>query len=314
MLSIIINQIIKMILILLLGVLLYRTKLIDAQANAKMADLLLLVINPIVTFCALQSDYTPALVRGLLISYALAITTHLIMVLLSSLLIRKEGNDNYAVERLSAVYSNCGFIGIPLVQSVFGAEGVLYLSAYLTVFNLFIWTHGIYQMKGSDTEKGLTAADRLKALLKNLRTPMIFACIIGLIFFFLRIRLPDLLMDTLNTIGNMNTPLAMLIAGISVAQTHPASMLKNIRLYLVSAIRLLVMPAVIFLILLIIRVDSMVACTILIASACPAAVTCTALALRYGRNNTYASELYAFSTVCSLVTIPLFIFAADRLL
>ncbi len=314
MLSIIINQIITMLIILLVGVLVFRTGLVDEHANTKLANLLLLVVNPIVTFCALQTDYSPELVRGLLISYALAVVSHLIMILLSNLLIRKEGNDNYGVERFSIMYSNCGFIGIPLIQSVFGAEGVLYLSAYLTVFNVFVWTHGVSLMREKEPAAKATLAGSLKTLLKNLCTPMIFACLFGLLFFFLRIRLPDLLLDTLNTIGNMNTPLAMLIAGISVAQTHPAAMLKNIRIYLVSALKLLIMPAIVFLILLIIRVDSMVACTILIASACPIAATCTALALRYGKNNTYASELYAFSTLCSLVTIPLFIFLAERFL
>ncbi len=314
MFTIIITQILKMLLILLLGVLLCRTKVIDEQTNAKLADLLLLVINPIVTFTALQTDYRPELVRGLLISYALALAAHLIMILISNLLIRRRGNENYAVERFSAMYSNCGFIGIPLVQSILGTEGVLYLTAYLTVFNLFAWTHGVFLMNDHASEESGGALPFVKTLLKNLCTPMIFACVIGLILFGLRIQLPAILLDALDTVGNMNTPLAMIIAGVAVSQTNIPAMLKNCRVYLVAMIKLLLMPAIVFLLLLIIRPDYTVACTILVAAACPPATTCTAFALRFGKNQTHASEMYAFTTLCSLITIPIFVYAAERLL
>ena len=112
----------------------------------------------------------------------------------------------------------------------------------------------------------------------------------------------------------MNTPLAMLIAGISVAQTDLLSMLRNRKLYLISASKLLLMPALLLVVLVLIPFDPMVGCTMLVASACPVAASGTAFALRFHKNSLYASELYAFTTVTSLVTIPLFVFAAERLI
>ncbi len=315
MFSIIITQIVKMLLILFVGILCSRLNLIDDHANKGLANLLLLVVNPIVTFMAMQADYEPELVTGLLISFALAIATHLLMIPVANLLIKKEGNSDCAIERFAVIYSNCGFFGIPLVQSILGSEGVLYLTAYMTVFNVFSWTHGLGLMTQDSSEKQSTSvAASAKTLLKNLCTPMIFACTIGLILFALQIKLPNILSDTLDIIGNMNTPLAMIIAGVSVAQTNIFDILKNRRIYLVTFAKLLIMPAIVFVILLLVKVDSTVAYTILVASACPCAATGTAFALKYQKNYAYSSEIYAFSTLCSLVTIPAFVFVAERLL
>ena len=118
----------------------------------------------------------------------------------------------------------------------------------------------------------------------------------------------------MNYVADMNTPLAMLIAGISVAQTDLLSMLRNRKLYLISASKLLIMPTLLLVVLALIPVAPMVGCTMLVAAACPVAASGTAFALRFHKNSLYASELYAFTTVASLVTIPLFVFAAERLI
>ncbi len=305
MFEIIITQILKMLLLMLIGCLCYRLKLVDQAGNKTLANLLLLVVNPLVAIMALQADYSPHLVKGLLLTFLLAFATHLGAAILSTILIRRTGNEEYSIERFASMYSNCGFIGIPLVQSILGNEGVLYLTAYMTVFNIFSWTHGISLMTGKTS---------LKDLKKGLLSPMIIACTIGLVLFFLQIRLPEILSDTLSYVSSMNTPLAMMIAGISVAQTDLTAMLKNKKLYLVSAFKLLLMPAIVLAVLSVLRVDSTVACTVLVASACPAAATGTAFALRFQKNYKYSSELYAFTTLCSLITIPLFVFAAEKLL
>lgn len=302
---IIVNQILKMLLLLLLGCLCFRMKLIDEAGSKVLANLLLMVVNPMLAIVSLQSEYSAHLAQGLLVAYLLAFLTHLVAALLSTILIRTTGNPDGGIDRFASMYSNCGFIGIPLVQSILGNEGVLYLTAYMTVFNFFSWTHGIMIMTGTFS---------LKELKKGLLSPMIFASILGVVFFFGRIHIPDLLLGSMNYVAGMNTPLAMLIAGISVAQTDLLSMLRNRKLYLISASKLLLMPALLLVVLALIPVDPMVGCTVLVAAACPVAATGTAFALRFHKNALYASELYAFTTIASLVTIPLFVFAAERLI
>ncbi len=143
---------------------------------------------------------------------------------------------------------------------------------------------------------------------------MIFACFGGLILFLLRIKFPPIIVDTLNSVGSMNTPLAMIIAGVSVAQSDILSMVRNYRLYLVSALKLLVMPAIFLVILVIAHTDSAVAGTLLITCACPVGATCTLFSLRFGKDDRYASQLYSFSTIFSVLTIPLVMYIADFLI
>jgi hypothetical protein len=305
MLLLIVNQIVKMLLILIVGFICFRLKLVDQNGNKTLSNLLLMVVNPLLAIMALQIEYKSELVQGLLIAFVLAAISHVIGIVISQLCIRKNKNENFGIERFSSMYSNCGFMGIPLVQSILGSEGVFYLTAYMTVFNLFSWTHGILLMTGKTSKK---------ELVKSLTSPMIIASVVGLILFFARITIPTVLADAINYIASMNTPLAMLIAGISVAQTDFSKMLKKWRLYYISILKLLVMPAFVLLVLMIVKVNTLVAVTILVAAACPSAATGTAFALRFQKDYRYSSEIYAFTTILSLITIPLFIYLAEILL
>ena len=302
---IIVNQILKMLLLLLLGCLCFRMRLIDENGSKVLANLLLMVVNPMLAIVSLQTEYSAHLAQGLLVAYLLAFLTHLVAAILSTILIRTTDNPDCGIDRFASMYSNCGFIGIPLVQSILGNEGVLYLTAYMTVFNIFSWTHGMMVMTGNFSPK---------ELLKGLLSPMILSSLLGLLLFFAEIRIPALLADSMNYVASMNTPLAMMIAGISVAQTDLFGMLKNKKMYLISLLKLLVLPAIVLIGLAAAHLPSTVACTILVAAACPVAATGTAFALRFQKNYRYASELYAFTTIASLVTIPLLMFVAERIL
>ena len=302
---IIVNQILKMLLLLLLGCLCFRMRLIDENGSKVLANLLLMVVNPMLAIVSLQTEYSAHLAQGLLVAYLLAFLTHLVAAVLSTVLIRTTGNPDCGIDRFASMYSNCGFIGIPLVPSILGNEGVLYLTAYMTVFNIFSWTHGMMVMTGNFSPK---------ELLKGLLSPMILSSLLGLLLFFAEIRIPALLADSMNYVASMNTPLAMMIAGISVAQTDLFGMLKNKKMYLISLLKLLVLPAIVLIGLAAAHLPSTVACTILVAAACPVAATGTAFALRVQKNYRYASELDAFTTIASLVTIPLLMFVAERIL
>ena len=124
---IIVNQILKMLLLLLLGCLCFRMRLIDENGSKVLANLLLMVVNPMLAIVSLQTEYSAHLAQGLLVAYLLAFLTHLVAAILSTVLIRTTGNPDCGIDRFASMYSNCGFIGIPLVQSILGNEGVLYL-------------------------------------------------------------------------------------------------------------------------------------------------------------------------------------------
>ena len=299
-------QLVKMFIIMAIGVLAYRRKLIDQAGNQTLANLLLTVVNPILALMCQQIDYEPRLIRGLLIAYALAVLSHIAAIIIAGLLIHKKDNPRYEIERFAVIYTNCGFLGIPLVRSVLGAEGVFYLTAYITVFNIFSWTHGLMLMTGKTSWRDLK---------KGMLNPVIIAALLGLALFFARIRIPAVIADGLNYVGDMNTPLAMLIAGVSVAQVDFRSLSHGPRILYITIVKLLIVPLVFFPVLMLVKgfTESTVLLTILIAAACPTGATSTMFALRFGKDYKYASEVYAITTIGALVTIPLFGLLGDLL-
>lgn len=299
------EQLVKMFFIMLLAFLCYRVKIVNQEGNRSVSNLLLMVVNPCVILTVYQTEYDPQLVRGLLLAFAAAAASHVLAIVVSTLLIRSGGHPDYAIERFSAIYSNCGFIGIPLIGSVLGDTGIFYLTAYIVMFNLFSWTHGIILMEKKFSVKGLK---------EGLLSPMFIATVAAVILFFLQIRIPGVLLDAMDYVADMNTPLAMMVAGFSVAQSDLWKMLRRARLYFVSVIKLLVIPLLMIPVLMLMRLPQDVSISMLIATACPAAASGTMFAIRYRQNYTYASEIFAFSTVLSMVTIPLVVMTAERLL
>lgn len=316
--SIVAIKILQMFIILLAGVIAYKTGLINKTSTAHLSNLLLMMVSPLLSFLSYQLDFTPALLNGLLLALFASVLTYVISIGLSELLFRpgksllsktETRTENYGVEKIALVYSNCGFFGIPLVSSIFGTEGVFYLTAYLTAFNVLLWTHGLLAM-GERFD--------LKTLWKKLMTPAILAVVTGVICFLLRIHLPELLTYPLGLIANMNTPLAMIVAGANLAQADLLKCLKKPRVYLVSFLRLLVLPALSLLLLWVLHItislDFTIAFTVFIASACPVGAVSIMFAERFGKDSSYATELFVVTTVLSLLTIPLISIPAAFLL
>lgn len=295
------NQLIKMLFILILAFICYRIKLVNQEGNRNLSNLLLMIVNPCLIITTYQTDYDARLVRGLLIAFGVALAAHFIGILIARIAIRQTGNPDYAIDRFSSVYSNCGFMGIPLIYSVLGSEGVFYLTAYLTVFNVLTWTHGLALLEGKFS---------FHRLREGLTAPMVVGTFIGALLFFLQLKLPEVLLHSMNYVADMNTPLAMMIAGISVAQADLKKIFTNFRIYWVSFLKLIVFPLAVLLFLVVFRIEYNIAYTVLIAAACPTATTLTMMAIRFQKNYTYASEIFAFTTVLSIVTIPLIAFIA----
>lgn len=295
------NQLLKMLCILVLGFICYRIKLLNQEGNRNLSNLLLMVVNPCLIITTYQTDYNAALVRGLLIAFAAAFTAHLIAIFIARICVGEKGNADYALERFGAVYSNCGFMGIPLIYSVLGSEGVFYLTAYMTIFNILTWTHGLILLDGKFTPM------RFK---EGVTSPLVIGTAVGILLFFLQIKLPEVLLDSMEYIADINTPLAMIIAGLSVAQADLKKILTNLRTYWICTLKLLVVPLAVLFFLVLFNVEYKVAYTVLIASACPTATTLTMMAIRFNKNYKYASEIFAISTVLSIVTIPLVTFVA----
>ena len=291
-------QVIIMFLMIAVGFFCNKIKMISPETNRQMSNLLLLVVNPALLIVSFQQEYQQERVYGLFWAVVLAAITHVVAILVSSLLIRKKEGDDWKIERLAAVYSNCGFMSTPLVYALFGTDGVFYLTAYMLVFNLLLWTHGTYTFRKQKIYQNILSA---------FKSVVVIAVLIGLAMFFLRLQLPGVIYDALDFIGSMNTPLAMLVAGGFIAQTDLLKVITKPRIYFVSAIRLCIIPLLLIPIFHLLPVSDVVASTMLIASSAPCATAVMMFAVRYRSDELYASEFFGVSTLLSVVTMPIII-------
>lgn len=292
-------QAVVMFILLGVGYLLYRLKFLDDDSTRRLSNIVITVINPIVIFNAYQTDFKPELAKGLLYAMILAFSCQTVMVLIGRLAVRKK-SENFRVERFAAGYSNCAFMGIPLVQAAFGAEGVFYLTAFITAFNVFMWTHGVILMSGQKQSP--------KSLLKILISPAIISIVLGVLFFLTGLRVPEIIGQPLNYLGAMNTPLAMIVSGATIAKAGLLSGVKNPRIYAVQSLKLLITPALLAAAVVpveLLGVSSLVVNTVLIAAASPTASSTIMFSYKFGENERYASHHFAISTIASMATIPL---------
>lgn len=313
------NQILIIFIIIAIGVICYKVKLIDDETNNRLSSILLMLVNPMVIFVSYQREFEKELLEGLLISLLLSVITHVISILISHLLIKKKrrkkgiianhsinkyvDNEDVEVERMSSIYSNVGFMGIPLMYGIFGTEGVFYATASVTIFNIFLWTHGVVMMSGNNEWS-------LKSMLKKLLSPSIIAIVLGLICFLFQIMVPDVVFDAFQHVANINTPFAMLIAGVTIGKTDFKKLITNYRLYFIAFIKLLLIPVVLLLIYGMLPISNKVFTTAVIMAAAPTATTGILFAIKYKKNAIYSAEIFTVTTLLSAITIPFIVMLA----
>lgn len=150
---IVLKKIIEMFIILLVGVIIYKAKIINDVSTKHLSNVLLLLVSPLLIIQSYQIDFNRELLQGLIWAFAASFLTFLFMIVASEFLCHGDRNRS-SVEKIAVSYSNSGFIGIPLISGVLGDNGVFYMTAYITVFNLLLWTHGIILMGDNDGLKG----------------------------------------------------------------------------------------------------------------------------------------------------------------
>ena len=275
-------------------------KVEDSQQKV-LSKLLLYFINPFMVVKSFNLEFNSDKLVQLGFVFAVALVIHLIMILIGFFSSKEQ------VDRLVVCFTNCGFIGIPLIRGVFGDEGVFYLMGYLVVFNITIWTYGYYIMCGFIN---------LKKIITN---PNIIAVIIGIAIFCSPWTLPEIIARPVIMIGDTNTAMSMLLIGILLANFKPSDgKLYALKIAKVSLFRHVVCALVNIGVLFVVwkLFPNMPDCrtllfVVLICSMCPAATTIPGLAVLFNRDETYASLTVSFTSVLCMFFLPAFVALAE---
>lgn len=235
--QILLQQTIIMFLLMMLGLLLSRRGMITEQGSRDLSNVLLYAVIPCVILRSYMSEFSMDKLRAMGISAVIAVIAFAASIGVAYL----TCGTRHRIENFAVAFGNAGFIGIPLVTAVFGAEAAFYVVSYSTLVNLLQWTYGIVIISGKKE------TINLKMVFVN---PVFISMVIGLILFVTQPTLPSVVTGTIGYIADANTALAMIILGFYLSKVRLRDLFASARLYVVSAVRLLVVPAVTVLIFL----------------------------------------------------------------
>ena len=225
-----------------------------------------------------------------------------VSILIAHLVFRDKDEARRRVLRFCTVFSNAGYMALPLQSALLGETGVFYGAAYVAVFNLVLWSYGLVTMSGEKT--GLSA----KKLLLN---PGVIGLAAGLLVFLLSIPVPEVVAAPIGHLAALNTPVPMLIIGFYLAETNLPAALRDKRSYVAIGLRLVALPllALFGMVLCGMRGPLLISCVIAVSA--PVAAASTMFATKFGQDTLLSVNLVSLSTLFSVVTMPLIVAVAQ---
>ena len=295
------QQIVQLFLMIFMGYLIVKTGLVRDDDSKVLSKIILYLIVPCVIINAFQVDYTTDTVKGLLIAFAASVMTQVILLVVISVAGRLLHLNE--VEVASVYYSNSGNLIVPIVTFILGQEWVLYGCVFMSVQLVFLWTH---------CKKIISreASYDWKKIILNINMISIF---IGVILFFTGIRLPEIIGNTLASVGTMIGPASMIVTGMLFAGMNLKQIFANKRVYFITFLRLIVVPLIALVLIKLSNLASFSAdgnkimLIVFLAIITPSASTVTQMCQVYGNDSRYASAINVMITLLSIITMPVMV-------
>lgn len=293
------GRMLSLFLIMIVGYVMNKAKVIDEAANVRYTKLVLNITVPAQIITSFVSSRGVVPFGEVFSGFGLSIAVFALYFILAALFlailrIPKEQKGTYA---FMSLFSNVGFMGYPVITAVFGEEAMIYAVILNVVFNMIVYSVGIVLISG-----GAGGFHFNPRLLLNM--PLL-SSVLSILLYFAGVSFPEPVMTSLEYLGNVTTPVAMLVLGSTIAQMPVKELFDDWRVYIFTVFRLIAIPLAVWLFLGRIPVGAeLMKGTLIILSAMPVATNTTMLAIEYHGDVRLASRGIFFTTVLSVITIP----------
>lgn len=298
---VIVGKVAVILILIAVGYVVTKRGWITERGASEITSLLIKIVTPCLIVNSFLGSTDSLKVSEMLLALAVSALSLGISLAISLVTFRKEPPERQKVLRFAVIFSNAGFMGIPLVESIVGSKGVIYGSFFVVAFNVICWTYGYSMMSGG-------AKMNIKTVLLN---PGIIGLLFGLPIYFLKLQLPTILAEPVGFLSNLNTPLAMLVIGSYIARVDLHSFISDMAVYKMAFLRLVAAPALYLLVLMLIRPEPDLLVSSIIQASAPVAANTVLFAVQYHQDSELASKTVAVSTVLSIITIPVFTILAQ---
>lgn len=291
------KQVLILFILIAVGYMCAKGNILTDKGAKVLSDIALVIATPCVIIHSFQREFSVELLWGLLLSFGGACLTQAAAIAVAHLFYRGR-EARTLVFRMGTVFSNSGFMGLPLQQALLGDIGVFYGSLYVVVFNLLLWTYGKVTMTG---EKSGFSFKKL------LFTPGVVGLLLGLVVFFLPFDLSDIVSVPISHLAALNTPLPMLFIGYYLSTVDFKTSLKSKELFAAIGMRLLVAPVAGIALLYLVGIRGALLVSLAIACCAPVAAAVPMFAARYDGDVKTAVNLVSVSTVFSFLSMPVIV-------
>ncbi|WP_291636261.1 AEC family transporter [Clostridium sp.] len=292
------NQVIVLFIIMSVGFYAKKKRYLNNAVDTGMSELLINITLPFMIVTSFNIQYQAEMISNAQKILMYSFIIHIGLIFISKMLFFKLPKNKQQVFRFITIFSNVGFMGYPVLESIYGSIGVFYAAIFNIPFNLLVWTVGVMLYTG---EKDF------KSMRKAMANPALIAVFIGIILFAFSIRLPLTIETSLKLVGSTTTPLSMLVVGSMLAEMKIKDIFSDISIYYATLVRLLVVPMIVYVVLKLIKADELLLNICVILQAMPAAVSAAIIAEKYGGDNLLASKCIFITTIISGITIPIVI-------
>lgn len=300
----VLSQVTILLILIIVGFILAKSSILTETGTKCMTDIVLYTVTPCVIIKSFIRKYDSSLLKGLIFSFVIAFLAHTLFIFLSKLLFKNCKETQKRVLQFGVIFSNCGYMALPLQQALLGDLGVFYGSSYIAIFNLFTWSYGILLMSG---DKKYLSPKKLVV------SPGIIGLAVGLIIFLLSIPLPTVITEPISYIASLNTPLPMIIIGYHLANSNFLEGLKNLNCLLAIFTKLFAFPLLALLFMYLCGVRGTLLVSSIICCSAPAAAINTMFSAKFGCDTSLSVNLVSVSTVLSLISMPILITLAQYL-
>lgn len=304
----VIISLISLFICMIVGYVLRKRNIINKSFNEGVTGLIMKVTLPCVILNSMQKQYSKDIVLNIIIVFILSVLIHFFTLFVGVFICKilntpiKEKGIIYFV----MTFTNLSFLGFPVIKAMYG-EGVLfYGSIALMVFNIITFTLGVHIITIGYEKKTKTFS--LRGLISNVP---ILATIIGLLFFVLQITLPKAITTPVKLLGDLTTPLSMILVGSILADVEIKNIFSGKMIYLITFVRLVLIPILLYFILkpFLQNIEGgLILKMLCIFAGMPAAALTAILAVENKSNSDLGASYVFFTTLCSLITLPILFF------
>jgi len=301
--QVMLNTVITMFLILVIGFLARKLRFTNDTSSKFLSNFVICVAQPfLIVNSVISIEYSPENLKTAAFIVVLGVATHIVTAVIAfTATFKMKDVDERRLTEYSMLFANCGFLGFPILQSMFGDIGLFWGAFYIVVFNMASWTYGMYILSRSRPQIKMSF---VKIFLNYGSTP----CIIGIVLFLLQVKIPAPLKSTMNYMGSLCTPLTMIIVGGLLATVPFKKMFTNLKIYYQCIVRLLVCPLVVALLCRLVGLESEMILFGTVMAALPTAANTVMFSEKFDIKSDFAAHGVGLTTLLSAATVPVVVY------